>query len=150
MRSCMSCTTAWRSSISCRADDILFVYGSLRRGGRPNPVRRRLHRRARCLGDARLQGRLYRRGPYPAAVPALDSADQIAGELWQIRDPALWRVLDRYEDCAADSVRPHPYQRERVAVQSEQGGAVLAWVYWYTRPVRGLRRLANGDFLSLG
>lgn len=147
---CTCCITAWKSSISCHADDLLFVYGSLRSGARLHPVRRQLMRRARCLGRASLAGRLFRRGPYPAARPSGDPAERVLGELWQLRDRRLWGLLDRYEECAPDSPRPHPCRREPVLVQGPQGTNVEAWVYWYRRPVRGLRRIHGGDFLAGG
>ncbi len=111
-------------------------------------MRRQLQRRARCLGPASLAGRLYGRGPYPAALPAVEAGERLRGELWQIRDRRLWQRLDRYEGCAADSPRPHPYQRERALVTGPRQLCVMAWVYWYRRPVRGLRRILSGDALA--
>ena len=126
--------------------DLLFAYGTLRRGGGgPPPLVAALDRHALWAGPARLGGRLYRVSGYPAATLCHDGSAQIVGDLWRLScgpPHGLLAQLDAYE--GAD------YHRKVCAVVPEGGqGPVDAWVYLWRRPVTGLRRIASGDWLAV-
>lgn len=125
--------------------DHLFVYGTLRQSVR-HPMARWLKRHGRCLGAARVQGRLYALQAYPGLV--LDASGQsVLGELYQLHRPAAaLRHLDRYEGCAPGQLRPFEFLRRQVLVETPCGGVVLAWTYLYNRPVDSLRVIPSGDF----
>jgi gamma-glutamylcyclotransferase (GGCT)/AIG2-like uncharacterized protein YtfP len=100
----------------------LFVYGLLKRG---NSGYRHLclHRHTRWLGRAKLRGRIVDLGAYPGLVLARHGL--VHGELLSFDDPALWTLLDAYEDCVpADPLRSE-YLRKEVALI----GGQRAWVY---------------------
>ena len=143
--------------------NLLFVYGTLRRGLGGTP-RAALERHARWEGRGRLAGRLFMAEGYPAAVAAPAGSQWVVGDLYRVWRPAsLFAVLDRYEDAhlsgpadrlpdrATDRPPDRPalgeYRRERHRIAAEDGSRRLAWVYVYNRSVEGLTPIASGDFL---
>ncbi len=122
----------------------LFVYGTLASHSR-HPVAARLRRRGRCLGPARMPGRLYRAGWYPLAVHDPDAETRVRGELWEIPDdPRLLAELDRYEGCGPGQ-KGGEFERRRVQVETRQGPAT-AWAWVARREPRGLPRIRSGRF----
>jgi gamma-glutamylcyclotransferase (GGCT)/AIG2-like uncharacterized protein YtfP len=119
---------------------LVFVYGSLRRGGIAHA---RLRPAGQCLGPASIAGRLYDLGPYPAARPARCPRERVQGELYRLTRPAAFAALDRYEGCAPPAGMVPEYRRELARV-TQAGRRRLAWVYWYARPLRGERRVPGG------
>ena len=128
--------------------DLLFVYGTLRRGFR-NPVARRLHRTAEWLGPARAGGgRLVDLGSYPGFVPVADRFSRVAGDLFRLpAEPDLLPLLDRYEGCSAVPGEPSEYRRELRAVRNS-GCVRRAWIYVFHGPVAGLPFVPIGDYLA--
>lgn len=128
-------------------EDLLFVYGTLRRGSH-----RRMHRQlaqsADLVGSARFRGRLFRVAAYPGAVASPHAADSVRGEVYRLRDPALLPVLDRYEGCDPRDPTP-PYVRRLEQVTLDDDAAIVrSWIYLYARPTDGLERIMSGDFLE--
>ena len=119
---------------------LVFVYGSLRRGG---DAHARLRAVAVRLGPASIIGRLYDLGPYPAARPARRPRERVHGELYRLTRRAALAALDRYEACDPPAGATPEYRRETVPVE-HAGRQRHAWVYWYARPLRGARRLPGG------
>ena len=117
----------------------LFVYGQLRRG-QIGHERLGLERRTKWLGPARLHGRLYDFGDYPGLI--LGGSDIVYGELLSFDDPALWAVLDEYEDC--DLERPALSEYRRVEIDLLDGARV--WTYEYNRPIGSASVVAGGDW----
>ena len=77
------------------AADLLFVYGTLRRGG-SNDIAR-IAPDAVFVCTARMRGRLYDvNGRWPSLVQD-DSAGWVAGEIYRVPPPA-WAALDALED----------------------------------------------------
>ena len=119
-----------RREISIDANELLFVYGTLRRGGSHHDL----------LGGAEWLGtwvsgthyRMLDMGPYPALVMG-DEA--VAGEVYRIESDMLM-ALDAYEDCPGD------YHRERV--DTTYGAA---WVYLWDRPLPAVPVVHGGDWL---
>ena len=126
----------------------LFVYGTLRRraGSAMYPL---LACHAAFVGEASYQGVMYKVGRYPGVVPSRNSSDQVRGEVYRLRQPALvLPQLDRYEQCRPDLPERAEYIRERQAVRLRNGKRLTAWVYLYNRPVERLPRVPSGDFLK--
>ncbi|ESZ86366.1 MAG: hypothetical protein Q27BB25_14415 [Blastomonas sp. CACIA14H2] len=125
--------------------DLLFVYGTLRRGSAHDNAAR-LARESSWLGTGTLAGTLYRVSWHPALV--LDGEDTVTGDLLRLTDPAAslpW--LDAFESCGPDDPPPHDYRRE-IATVLTAGGAVKAMVYVWNLPTGGLERIASGDWLE--
>jgi gamma-glutamylcyclotransferase (GGCT)/AIG2-like uncharacterized protein YtfP len=126
----------------------LFVYGTLR-SGFANHFARQLAAQSEFLGPARVEGRLYRLGHYPGAIPSGGSGDCVAGELYRLHDPAATlAVLDRYEGCGPDDPPPSEFIRLQVPAILASGEAISAWFYAYNCPVTEDRRIPSGDFLA--
>ncbi len=124
------------------ATDLLFVYGTLRRG---LPMHRLLRPHAVFLGEGRVQGRLYEAGGYPGLV--LEGDGRVKGELYRLRRPnSVLRVLDRYEGCSPSDPQPHEYRRVLTEVRRARGGRMRAWVYEYRLPAAGLELIPSGDY----
>lgn len=129
------------------APEYLFAYGSLRQSA-GHPMYRLLARHGVPLGAATWQGRLYRIGWYPGAVPSDDPADIVHGDVFRLRVPRLTLPpLDRFESCAPGQPVPTEFRRERHAVCLPGGEALSAWIYVYNRPTANRRRIVGGDFL---
>jgi gamma-glutamylcyclotransferase (GGCT)/AIG2-like uncharacterized protein YtfP len=114
---------------------LVFVYGTLRRGGvRAMPD---LFPGSKLVGDAKLSGRLYDLGAYPGLM--LDeAAPPVFGELYEVDDDTL-RKLDDIE-------APAHYVRKRVEVSSGDQ-RTACWVYepdFSLYPERTL--IASGDW----
>ncbi|WP_446653204.1 gamma-glutamylcyclotransferase family protein [Blastomonas sp.] len=125
--------------------DLLFVYGTLRRGSDHDNAAR-LSAESEWLGTGTLAGTLYRVSWHPALV--LDGEDTVTGDLLRLTDPAAslpW--LDAFESCGPDDPPPHDYRRE-IATVLTAGGAVKAMVYVWNLPTGGLERIASGDWLE--
>jgi gamma-glutamylcyclotransferase (GGCT)/AIG2-like uncharacterized protein YtfP len=94
-----------------------------------------LARDARYVGTGQVAGRLFDLGSYPGAVS--DPDGRIAGEVYEIRGPALWTVLD--------SAEGPQYHRGEVGVRLDDGAERVAFVYWYRGPLRGVP-IPGGDY----
>ena len=126
----------------------LFVYGTLRSDYHHN-AHSFIARYFTMMGKARVRGKLYDGGEYPAGVP--DEKHFIAGELYQIRDDSEFsqalQVLDEYEGSYDEPGEPALFRRELVDVEYN-GSKVEAWIYWYNRSVAGQNWIASGDILK--
>ncbi len=102
---------------------VLFVYGTLKRGGRAN----RLLTGQTYLGPAVTEPhyRLVDLGSYPGLVRDDTTGLAVSGELWEVSDCCL-AELDDYEGC------PGLYSREPVAVV---GADRPVEAYLYARPL---------------
>lgn len=123
--------------------DLLFVYGSLRRGS-AHPMAALLASSADYLGDASIAGIAYRIDWYPGLVPCDDSVRRVSGDLYRMYAPCmLLPLLDDYEECTPDYPAPHEYRRAITAVL-HGSRSVQAWTYFYNLPVEGLEMQQEG------
>jgi gamma-glutamylcyclotransferase (GGCT)/AIG2-like uncharacterized protein YtfP len=124
----------------------LFVYGTLRRDT-DSEMYHLLARYATFVGDGAYQGRLYKIDSYPGVTPSENPADQVKGEVYQLREPDLVLTqLDKYEECGHGFPQPTEYVRERQEVHLNSGEKLAAWIYIYNRPTGNLPLLQSGDF----
>lgn len=125
-----------------RRDSLLFVYGTLR----PFvdiPMARWLRGAAQYVGQATTRGRLYDLGPYPGLTAARSRGDIVTGDVYRVRNPRVFRVLDRYEAGSARSCAR--FVRERCAVKLARTRRA-AWLYRYRYSVVGAARVRSGDY----
>jgi gamma-glutamylcyclotransferase (GGCT)/AIG2-like uncharacterized protein YtfP len=132
------------SSAGLRPRQLLFVYGTLMRGGAIHNLLQAPG--VRFLGKAKMRGELYwfESGKYPGAVETTRHNQFVYGELYSVEDARhVFPALDRAEECD-DGL----FERRKVSV-SRGGGKQLAWTYLYARnPVRG-KLILGGKFLPL-
>ncbi len=127
----------------------IFVYGSLRSGFQSTAYDY-ISRYFSLIGNAKVKGKLYDMGQYPAAI-ATDENNFIVGELYEIKDEEEfdWALaqLDDYEGLNVEIGEMALYKREMVTViindTTEQ-----AWIYWFAGSVEGKPIIANGDMLE--
>lgn len=122
------------------SNPLLFVYGTLKKGGE-------LHEQleaqgARFVGSGKIKGRLFRiRGEsYPGALPS-SSREYIQGELYELREPnAALKRLDDIEGCNEGL-----FVRKRVDAWVGNK-KVRAWTYFYGHHANTSKRIPSGSF----
>ncbi len=125
----------------------LFVYGSLMSSA-GHAMGERLRREARLVGEATIQGRLYKISWYPGAVASGDPGERVHGEVYALDNPGralAW--LDDYEGIAPGNPDPSEYERAERPVRLASG-EVLAWVYLYRGDVAKLSQILDGHWVA--
>lgn len=127
-------------SAPARPPRCVFVYGTLRRGGRNDITR--LQPPPRFVGPAQVAGVLYHLGAYPGMV--LGGGQWVQGEVYAIA-PALESVLDAIEGLGESP--GDEYIRREVAVPVL--GRVLPCLVYEINPryVASAPVIAHGDWL---
>jgi gamma-glutamylcyclotransferase (GGCT)/AIG2-like uncharacterized protein YtfP len=125
---------------------LLFVYGTLRPRCR-HPMADFLARRGAYRGEAKVAGRLYDLGRYPAAVREQSAGDWVFGDLYAIDDATL-AELDHYE--AVESPGTSYFGRQLEDVTPSDGGSAQAWIYWFhgSLPPEATR-IASGEYARI-
>lgn len=127
----------------------LFVYGSLRSGFH-SPVYEYISRFFKYIGEAKVRGRLFDMGSYPAGVSTNDQAF-IVGELYQAKNQHefSWAIgqLDDYEGVSVEADEVQLYRREITEVHLN-GQVTHAWIYWYNGEVAGRPVISSGDLMQ--
>ena len=128
----------------------IFVYGSLRSGFHSdayNYISRYFYLAA---NDARVKGKLFDLGDYPAAV-ATNENYFIVGELYHIshEEEFNWAMeqLDDYEGINVEANEQAMYKRELSTIYINNE-TVTAWVYWFTGSVEEKPLIESGDVLE--
>ena len=127
----------------------LFVYGSLLSGFK-SPAYEYISRFFNLVGKAKVKGKLYDMGEYPAAIPTSDDGF-IQGELYEIKNEAefSWAIgqLDDYEGVLVEPNEKPLYRRE-IADIYVNDAIVPAWIYWYNGIVSDKPVVTSGDILD--
>ena len=127
----------------------LFVYGSLRSGFR-SPVYEYISRFFHFVGEAKVKGKLYDLGSYPAGIPTHDESF-IVGELYDVNEENefSWAIgqLDDYEGVNVESDEVKLYRREITEVYINDK-ITQAWIYWYNGDVSGRSMIESGDLIK--
>ena len=127
----------------------LFVYGSLRSGFR-SPAYEYISRFFSFVGEAKVRGKLFDMGSYPAGLPAVEESF-IIGELYTIKqeNEFSWAIgqLDDYEGVSVEPDEVQLYRRELTDVY-HNGRQSKAWIYWYNGDVSNKPAIASGDMLE--
>lgn len=120
----------------------VFVYGTLRRGGR-NDINR-LAPAPEYVGMGEVRGVLYHFDWYPGLTLGGEEAVTVVGEVYRIA-PALEAVLDRIEQIV-----PGPdseYFKREVDITVE-GGTIPCLLYEINAArVRGRQAIGHGDWI---
>ena len=106
-------------------NSLLFVYGTLQRGGKYHD----LMKRAEAVWIA--EGRLASRYPlllaaYPCLLDQPGSGFHVHGELYRLPGPETWVSIDALEN------HPHEYRRRPEDIITAKG-TFAAWTYFYIR-----------------
>ena len=127
----------------------LFVYGSLRSGFK-SPAYEYISRFFSFVDEARVKGRLFDLGSYPAGIPATDDKF-IVGELYRIKNESefAWAIgqLDDYEGVSVEPDEMQLYRRELAEV-IVNNTITRAWIYWFNGRVDGKPEIESGDLIQ--
>jgi gamma-glutamylcyclotransferase (GGCT)/AIG2-like uncharacterized protein YtfP len=127
----------------------IFVYGSLRSGFQ-SPAYEYISKYFTLVSEAKVKGRLYDMGSYPAAVPTEDEV-YITGELYDLKNPEdfAWAIeqIDAYEGVNPEEGEPVSYVRDRVQVYYADQ-TTEAWVYWYKGNIDDQPQIVSGDIFD--
>lgn len=120
---------------------IVFVYGTLRRGGSNH-----FHLAgAEFVAAGTVMGRLYRIDWYPGLV--LDTAgSEIRGEVYAVDSEQL-SALDAFEGLSAGEIEGSEYRRIQTPVMLQDSQTITAWVWEWLGDVDESLRIADGDWL---
>ena len=118
--------------------NLMFIYGTLRRGGRAH----HLMASAEFLSYGTIKGRLVHVDQYPGYIRGFE--DHVKGELYRVND-RLIEELNRYEGCYES---PAHYTREPVDVLLDDGETVVANVYVFQLVSSDQEKIENGDWLE--
>jgi len=124
---------------------LLFVYGTLRRGGESHHLLEQLG--AVYVGKGSVAGELLDLGAFPGALKSEQPSDSVVGEVYRLRAvPRALKVLDQYEGVGPGAPITSLYRREITRVTLEKGEHLSAWIYWLNHSPRHKRRIASGDY----
>lgn len=120
----------------------VFVYGTLRKGGR-NDINRLLPA-PRYVGMGEVKGSLYHFDWYPGLALGGDEAVTVVGEVYAVT-PALEAVLDRIEGIVPGEGSEY-FKRD---LEIEVEGRAMQCFLYEINPLhaRGRQRLAHGDWI---
>ncbi|MGZ8523454.1 MAG: gamma-glutamylcyclotransferase family protein [Chitinophagaceae bacterium] len=131
------------------ASYFVFVYGSLRSGFH-SPAYEYISRYFNLFGEAKVRGKLFDTGSYPAAVPVQEDFF-IQGELYLVKNESefSWAIaqLDDYEGLFPEPGEQPLYRRE-IADIFINDAIVPAWIYWYNGDVSGKPVITSGDIMD--
>jgi len=127
----------------------LFAYGSLRSGFN-SPAYEYISRYFKLAGSAKVKGKLFDMGEYPAAI-STEENEFIVGELYLIKNEHefSWAIgqLDDYEGINTENGESPLYRRELADVFINDS-TIKAWIYWYNGDVSGKQKIDSGDILQ--
>ena len=127
----------------------VFVYGSLRSGFH-SPAYQYISNYFNLFGEAKVRGKLFDTGEYPAAIPVQEDSF-IKGELYLIKNENefSWAIaqLDDYEGVVVEKDEQPLYRREMVDVYINDA-IVPGWIYWYNGDLSGKPVISSGDILD--
>lgn len=121
---------------------LVFVYGTLRRGG-SNHFRMA---GGVFVSSGTITGRMYRIDWYPGLV--LDGGgEEIHGEVYSV-DPELLSSLDVFEGLSAGEIEGSEYRRVETTVVCQDSQTLSVWVWEWLGIVDDSQRLSDGDWLK--
>jgi gamma-glutamylcyclotransferase (GGCT)/AIG2-like uncharacterized protein YtfP len=125
------------------SSELVFVYGTLRRGG-SNAFRMD---DAEFVASGKVTGRLYAISWYPGLVLER-GAETVEGDIFRVGLDQL-AALDEFEGISANEVEGAEYRRVQTEVTTEDNKAMVAWAYEWTGPVDDSKRISSGDWLQV-
>lgn len=128
--------------------DLLFVYGTLRRGFALHHHLRRIGAGFGATGN--VQAELFDLGKFPGARKSARPGRIVAGEVYRLRhaESAL-KVLDQVEGFSPQTPQKSLFQRATTEIFLPNGERRVAWIYWLNERASARRRASCGNFVSL-
>lgn len=128
---------------------LLFVYGTLMRGGK-NEQFLNEPARARFIGTGKVKGLLYDVGEFPAYVPVPNpdttSALQVCGEVYFLDDPeTVLETIDIIEGYNELHTERSLYLRQ-TTVAEVGSSREQVWIYVFNQPTNSMTVIGSGDY----
>jgi len=124
----------------------LFVYGTLR-SAFGHIAHQLICKHFDLLGEARVRGKLYDMGEYPAAIKTNEQLF-IRGELYELKNTGVFisamAELDDYEGVNLESPEESLFVKEVTTVYLRNDPAE-AWMYWYNQPITLQPLISSGQ-----
>ena len=119
--------------------DLLFVYGTLRRGFALHHHLKRMG--ARFVAKGKVGAELFVLGRFPGARKSTRPGKIVAGEVYRLRlaESAL-KVLDQLEGISPEAPEKCLFQRATTEVTLPNGERRVAWIYWLKKNASARRR----------
>ncbi len=144
----VSATVKNRVKVPEVPNDIMFVYGTLRKDG-ASPMAHIIDEYCDLIGEGYIHGCLYDLGRYPGVIVGNGHTGKVFGQLFKLKDEQkVLTEFDYYEECSDDFPKPHLYIREVVDVFQRASEPQKAWVYIYNRDVSKATEIPEGDYLK--
>ncbi len=122
--------------------ELVFVYGTLRRGG-TNHFRMS---GGDLVAEGVVKGRIYRISWYPGLV--LGDEGEVKGEVYSV-DAAQLLELDAFEGLSAGEIEGSEYRRVKAVVFRADGKTLSAWVWEWIGPFDAKDVLEQGDWIAV-
>ena len=125
------------------------MYGSLRSGFNSDAYQY-ISRYFSFVANAKVKGKLYDLGEYPAALPT-DENVFIVGELYWLKNEEEYNwAIEQLDDYEGLNVEPgeKPLYRREIATIFADGKTAEAWIYWYNNDIEGMPLIESGDVLE--
>ena len=119
--------------------NLLFAYGLLMTG-QSGSADLELYDKLTWIGRDSVTGRLYDCGGYPGLVPG--EYGDVAGEVFRVRDEAVWHTLDRFEDYDPAQTKNSLYIRKRAVTASGYD----VWLYCFNGATASLSLVPQSDW----
>ena len=126
--------------------DLLFVYGTLRRGFALHHHLKRMG--AEFVATGRVQAKLFDLGKFPGARKSTQPGRIIEGEVYRLRHAGnALKVLDQVEGFSPRTPEKSLFQRATTDIFLPNGERLVAWIYWLNEraSARG-RQISSGNF----
>lgn len=124
--------------------DLLFVYGTLRRGERASLGDGFYGAGTAFIGKDEVNGEIFDLGSYPGAMVVGDYFDpkkpRVVGDVFRIKDASIVALLDAYEG--------YPDLYSRCETKSERGRTVWVYTYNYLENMTLNNLIPSGDWCN--
>lgn len=128
--------------LNAKNQDLLAVYGSLRKGFGLPDLPSGLDEQLVDAGPCIIRGDLFDLGDYPGMK---HGQGIITGELFQIQHPDAFALLDKYERFDPSDPEGSLFVRRCIRLVQPN---IDAWVYLYNEEVSESSRVASGDWVA--
>lgn len=127
------------------SEELVFVYGTLRRGG-SNSFRMD---GAEFVSAGKAGGAMFVISWYPGLVLDMEQG-HVLGDLYRV-GPEQLAALDEFEGLAANELEGSEYRRVKteVILLEKPYGAVQAWVWEWKGEVDTSRKILSGDWMDV-
>lgn len=127
--------------------ELIFVYGTLRRGERADLSKGQHNFGVTFLGDDLVSGKLYHLGGYPGVKDVPDAFDwdasyHVVGEIFLIREQAIVSIMDAYEGYDDEVPERGLYNRKQTVTADGR----TVWIYTYNGRVTPDQLIETGDW----